>query len=283
MDLVCPSCQKRLTIEDRFAGMVVKCPVCSAMLQAPVIPSRISVAAPAVSAPATPEPIPTPPAAAAMPDMTLPLPAAPQLTALNPILDAVPPIAISSIPPPPASTAGAAAPVRPGEYAHRFRRHLRPDVLVWFPPSCLAALFFLSFFNWHYREMIFGFNLWELAFTSNGYAVYTLYTVVLVFFAIPLTGVVFALEMAWIPLPDGLRPYWPWRFPVVGGAVGLPFLFLLGDYVSCHFQVFGNPAAIALKLAFRVHLLAVVCCALQIWLERRKVMNLPLPRIDVKW
>ncbi len=63
MDLVCPSCQKRLTIEDRYAGMVVKCPLCGSMLQAPVLlttPPAPSFA-PTTSTPAPMQPPPAPP------------------------------------------------------------------------------------------------------------------------------------------------------------------------------------------------------------------------------
>ncbi len=92
-----------------------------------------------------------------------------------------------------------------------------------------------------------------------------------------------SFEQHWIPLPVGLRPVWRWRSLIVGGAVALPFLFFLGDYVACHFQTFGNPTSIAMKIAFRVHLLAVVASALQFWLEQRKTKNAPLPRLDIRW
>ena len=39
MDLVCPNCQKPVSIEDRQSGMLVKCPLCEGMLQTPVIPT----------------------------------------------------------------------------------------------------------------------------------------------------------------------------------------------------------------------------------------------------
>ena len=35
MDLICPNCQKRLTIEDRSAGTVVKCPLCGGTMTCP--------------------------------------------------------------------------------------------------------------------------------------------------------------------------------------------------------------------------------------------------------
>ncbi len=173
-------------------------------------------------------------------------------------------------------------PAPPGEYTQRYRWHLRADVLAWIPPGCLVLIFFLSFFAWYF-DVETPFNLWELAFTQAGAAVYTFYTVVVFFLALPAAVITLILEKRWLPLPAGLQGVWPWRSLLVGGLIAVPFLMFFGDYVGCFFRILGNPATIAMKLAFRLHLLAVVACALQFWLELRRPRNLPLPRLEVRW
>lgn len=172
---------------------------------------------------------------------------------------------------------------REGDYRKSYRIHLRQDIVEWIAPVCVVVVFFLSLFPWYYREA-YAVNLWELAFHSDrGYAIYTFYTVVFVFLALPVTVVAFCLEKRWIPFPEGLRPYWRWRSLIVGGLLGVPFLLFLGDYISFQFLPFGVQASIAMKLAFRLHLLAVIGCALQFWLELRQAANLPAPRLTLRW
>lgn len=289
MDLVCPSCQRRLTIDNRYAGMVVKCPLCNSNLQAPALVSApptppLPAAAPS-PLPQTPTPSLTPPMPPAPPVVpepapspagpTAPLPAAEVIAPALP--PAPPPLDVPEVIPeaPPLSIA------RQTDYRKSYRIHLRPDIVEWIAPLCVVAIFFLSLFPWYYRED-YALNLWELAFSERGYAIYTFYTVVFVL-AFPITIVTFCLEKGWIPIPDGLRPYWRWRSLIVGGLIGLPFLMFLGDYVQFQFLVFGTQAKIAMKLAFRFHLAAVIACALQFWLELRNASNLPLPRLTVRW
>jgi len=301
MDLVCPTCQRKLTIDNRYAGMVVKCPLCNSNLQAPLLlgaapPPVLPPAAPLVSAPAAPPPPVNPPAP----------PSVPSVAPVPPSLPAAPPPAplpaaevIPAVPSPAAAPSPAASPpaldvaeviaeptpitiVRESDYRTSYRVHLRQDIVEWIAPVCVVAVFLLSLFPWYYHEA-YAVNLWELAFTERGYAIYTFYTVVFVFLALPVTVVTFCLEKRWIPFPEGLRPYWRFRSLIVGGLIGVPFLFFLGDYISFQFLPFGIQASIAMKLAFRLHLLAVIGCALQFWLELRKAANLPAPRLTLRW
>src|SRR5262245_38159131 len=107
MDLVCPNCQQRLSIEDRYGGTVVKCPSCAGMLQAPVLPTT-PMAAPA---PALPEaqPVSAPPSV--------------------PSVAAAGTAGASASPPPAAEPAVPSIALPPGPYTRRIRWHLRPDVL----------------------------------------------------------------------------------------------------------------------------------------------------------
>jgi hypothetical protein len=298
MDLVCPSCQKRLTIEDRYAGMVVKCPLCGSMLQAPVLlttPPMPTLASPLGASASQPTTTTTPFDAAVptmpaleLPPSSTPTPAPPhQAPGTMPEIFVAPPVTVE--PPVPVTDhpeiladLSEVPTVRQGEYTTKIRFHLRPEVLSWITPSCLVLLFFLSFFTWYHSETFGTRNLWQLGFSEGGYARYVFY-IVFTFIALMFAVLVLSFEQQWIPLPVGLRPFWPWRALIVGAATALPFIFFLGDYVACHFQVFGNPTSIAMKLAFRVHLLAVVASALHFWLEQRKGKNAPLPRLELRW
>lgn len=285
MDLVCPSCQRRLTIDDRYAGMMVKCPLCNTTLQAPVLlgasaplpPSAPTTPAPSVIPPAPPSAPPAPSISTSPPVAPPPMPAAEIVTPAAPP-PSPPVLDVAEVIPEPAAVSIA----RPGEYRKSYRIHVRPDVVEWITPICVAAVFFLSLFPWYYRED-YALNLWELAFTSRGYSIYTFYTVVFLFLAMPISIVTLCLEKRWIPMPAGLGPTWRWRSLIVGGLVGMPFLFFLGDYIDFQFLPVGTEATIAMKLAFRFHLVAVLGCALQFWLEQRNAANLPLPRVTGRW
>ncbi len=39
MNLLCPACQKMITVPDQYAGQTMKCPLCSQLFPAPVLPS----------------------------------------------------------------------------------------------------------------------------------------------------------------------------------------------------------------------------------------------------
>src|SRR5262245_48838290 len=162
MDLVCPSCQKRLMIEDRYAGMVVKCPLCGSMLQAPVLltapPTPAFATAPAAtSSPDAHAAAPTMPALE-LPPSSPPTPLPPHhASEPMPEIFVAPPVTVE--PPLPTVDHPEVLPdqsevptVRQGEYTTKIRFHLRPEVLSWITPSCLVLLFFLSFFTWYHLE-----------------------------------------------------------------------------------------------------------------------------------
>jgi hypothetical protein len=281
MDLICPNCQKRLSLEDKFAGMTVRCPLCQGMFQAPALApaaAELSAPPPALSTESTPSTVPTrrEPTVVLTPSDEVPQPA--DTLPDNPPLRTAVPLPYSDEPalePEPLET-----PTIPqGDYTRGLTMHLRQDVLSWLPPVCVTLLFILSLFPWYWIEVLSA-NLWQLAFTEVN--MYTFYVIVL-FFAWVLSIFVFIMEQRWLSLPDALRPLWPWRSVFVGMAILLPFVFFLGDYVMAMFRSFGNPATIAMKLAIRIHFLAVLACAFQFWLEQRRARNLPLPKMEMKW
>jgi hypothetical protein len=254
MDLICPSCQKRLTIEDGHAGLVVRCPMCNGMFQAPALPPVT-----------TPAPAPTPSVSTAPNTAIAPTPE--KHVTPTPVLLSSPP---------------EAQPATPENYTRTFTILLLPDVVAWVNPVCLTLIFVLSLFPWYFREE-YTLNLWQLAFTERGFASSTLYTLVVIFLAWPLSIAVLGWEQGWIPNLPALEPYWRWRAALVGLLTLVPFLFFLSDYIWCQFRVFGNPTLFAMKLAFRLHFVAVVGSALAFWLEVRKWDQLTYPKVDVRW
>ena len=63
MELLCPSCQKKLTIPDQYAGQLMKCPLCQGIFTAPslppttspdIMPGPLPAAAPAATPPQAP-------------------------------------------------------------------------------------------------------------------------------------------------------------------------------------------------------------------------------------
>jgi hypothetical protein len=283
MDLICPTCQKRLSLEDKFAGMVVRCPMCEGMFQAPALPSVAGAVVPPVPAPSAEPPSPGA-APASAPTVT---PGATETFALQPAPAAAAPDAIRAVPLPPSSEPAPfpepiePPPGPPGDYTKTRTLRIRGEILSWFPPVCVTLLFVLSLFPWYWTENV-SYNLWQLAFSAID-GTYTFYTVVLIFVAWPLAIITFIVEQRWLSLPAALRPLWPWRSAFVGAALLLPLVFFFFDYVACQFRPLGNPATLAMKLALRVHVLAVIACGLQFWLESRKPANLPPPKIELRW
>jgi hypothetical protein len=116
MNLICPHCQRLVTIADELAGQTSSCPQCQGPFTVPMPPAPAAAPSPAptpaVAPPAAPEPAPLP--------------------ASNAALEAPPP------PPPPP----------PVEYQRQLGFSLQPRVLRWIAPACFVAIFLLMFFPW---------------------------------------------------------------------------------------------------------------------------------------
>src|SRR5438105_269211 len=57
MNLLCPNCQKMLTVPEQYAGQLMKCPLCSGTFTVPALPQP-AFGAPEPSAPPPPPPPP---------------------------------------------------------------------------------------------------------------------------------------------------------------------------------------------------------------------------------
>lgn len=307
MDIQCPSCQRKLSIGDQYAGQLVKCPACAGVFSAP------SLAPPL--APPVPPPAPPPPPPASPPG-TIPFSG-------DAVRPPAPPSAPPSPPPPPppAIFEEEPEPAAPGSFSKTYTVELCPDVLRWVAPAAVSLIFLLSFFPWilDYSNIsttvitpvvanpdmpldpsvapppvapavapavpvsggVNAYNLWQIAFGAPGanslWIVYLLFTL---FLALPLVWVKLLIEMNIIPKLDFLKPFWIWRAAAVGGFLAFTYLFALLGWFS--FGP-GQVSAIGLCLGLLAHVVAIVALGLEYWLAVRKKANLPLPEMTVKW
>lgn len=237
MNLLCPNCQKMLTVPDEFAGQTMKCPLCSGTFTVPGLPG----AAPSPST-GTPyeqdvysvrhEPSPPPP----------PPP---------------PPLSISPPSSPPPETAITPTPIpKPSltreEYQHVLVGSLNPHVLPWIAPVCLVMVFFLQFFDWDGLypggEPAQTGNAWRAAFGAYavdgdlknlvpftddekykpGVSFLTIFYLLLFFPALAVT--VASVVVTMVPtkqLPPWAKDLMPWRWGIVAAANIIVFLFLV--------------------------------------------------------
>lgn len=136
MNLLCPNCQKMLTVPEQYAGQLMKCPLCQGTFTVPTLP-------------AAPPPPPPPPPPPSQPDIYRfqdPNPPAPppsmtpgySTPVIQPSAPAVPP------PPPPPPP----PPLPPGEYTRKATIWFSPKVLQYVPAVAMVLLFILQMFPW---------------------------------------------------------------------------------------------------------------------------------------
>lgn len=159
MNLLCPNCQKNLTVPEHFADQLMRCPLCDSQFKVPALPPggvvMPSSPPPAVT-PATPAFLPPPPINDPIPAFnTAPVPAfqtptpAPEPYKLEPPLQLPPsqpappvtPTSISNQPPPPTTPPT-------GSYTGGFTFVFNPKVLQWVVIGATLLIFVLQFFSW---------------------------------------------------------------------------------------------------------------------------------------
>src|SRR5262245_36729946 len=145
MNLLCPNCQKMISIPDQYAGQIMKCPLCSNTFTAPALPA--ASAPPAGAMPANPPPA-SPPASGPGGPPASPSPAPAQEDVFR---FASPPPEPPKVPPepvqPPVSETPS-APSPPAGYRHTATIWISPRVVPWIGPAALLLAFVLSFFPW---------------------------------------------------------------------------------------------------------------------------------------
>jgi hypothetical protein len=133
MNLLCPNCQKMLTVPEQYAGQLMKCPLCAGTFTVPGLPA---------STPAAPPPSPPtypvqPEAPATSP--TSAVTGSPSSSTAPPSAATAPTSAFTGTPPPPSLPGG----------PFTFSIRLKPEVVQWIAPGALLFAFILMlFFPW---------------------------------------------------------------------------------------------------------------------------------------
>jgi hypothetical protein len=235
MNLLCPNCQKILTVPEEFAGQLRICPRCSGTFTVPGLPG----AAP-------------PPPSMAQPDVfsirhdPAPPPPPPPVSNLEPL----PPLSSATtttpaVPPPPSLSS-----LPPEGYHHTATVWFSPKVLPWIAPVCLLLVFVLLFFNWvgvyPGGEPAVTQNAWQAAFGVEpvegdlkqlvpfvedgkykpGVSVLTIFYLLLFFPVLAVTIASVVISMIHIKLPPGVDKILPWRWGIVAAVNLVLFLFL---------------------------------------------------------
>jgi hypothetical protein len=322
MNLLCPNCQKMLTVPDEFAGQTMKCPLCSGTFTVPGLPGAAPPPSPS-DAPETDiysirhEPSPPPP-----------------------------PMSFLPPPPPPPETATTLTPapkpsLMPADYQHALSGSLNPQLLPWIAPVCLLVVFFLQFFDWDGlypggEPAVTG-NAWRTAFGAYtvdgdlktlvhfdeddklkpGVSILTIFYLLLFFPTLAVTVASVVIAMVSIKqLPPWVNDLLPWRWGIVAAANLLVFLFLalqllVGFSLDSRYRDWvdnqtkrteSNPTTQErkeadakrgelldrlrhtswLRLVVLLHLTAIVSSALMFWIDRRGSLR-PLPRWELHW
>lgn len=262
MNLLCPNCQKMLTVPEQYAGQLMKCPLCAGTFTVPALPS-MSLSEPA------PQP-PPPPAPPSFPEQNT------YGVKHEPVSTPLPPAPLPSVPLTPAPLLSTPAPSkpepppslpRPSAPAGSARTEgitFSPRVLQWVPPVCVVLIFILQFFTWLQIApggvWAFRQGAWSAAFASgetNGnlkentfYGVFTgkttnektplfdetavsasILTVFYVLLFLPTmiitVGVIVLAFMKVPPLPPFVQQLLPYRWGIVTVLNLLVFFFLL--------------------------------------------------------
>jgi hypothetical protein len=240
MELLCPNCQKTLTVPDQYAGQLMKCPLCSGTF---TTPSLAPTGAPAFM----PPPAPPPPPRANDFDVE-PVGRGAKSTAAP----ASPPRVETSAPVTPASMSA------PGDYRHRYHLRLSPRVLPWVVVVALVLVFVLTFFAWvgFYPGGVHVISQsgWQAAFGSYsvdpdlekqspvgkdakdrielGASILLIFFLLLVLLGLLVAAVAAAMGMLTLRVPPWLEQLRPWRWAIASGVLLLAFLFLCLQLLS---------------------------------------------------
>jgi hypothetical protein len=321
MNLLCPNCQKMLTVPEEFAGQLMKCPLCNGTFNVPGLPGA---AAPPASSSPEPEVYsvrhdPVPPPAPPLSHFEPPPP--PPSTATTP-----------ELPPPPS--------LAPRDYQHTLAASFSPRVLPWIAPACLLLVFVLQFFNWlgvYPGEVPAAWqNAWQAAFGLYSFdpdmkdpylhflddpkykpaaSVLTIFYLLLFFPVLVVTIASIALPFVSIKLPPAVDKLMPWRWGIVAAANLILFLFLalqllVGFSLENRYSEWVDKQTESkepkktevqkmesaqrgiqleslihtfwFKTVVLLHLLAVVCAALMYWINQRGPQR-PLPKWELRW
>ncbi len=322
MNLLCPNCQKMLTVPEEFAGQLMKCPLCAGTFTVPGLPG----AAP-------------PPPSASGPDIFSvrqePPPPAP------PVSNLPPPSSTGTTPSKPSAPAPSVSPLPPEGYQHTRTLCFSPKVLPWIAPACLLLVFVLQFFNWVglYPGGVPADtqNAWQAAFglytpdpdvepllpalkdkdSQPGVSILTVFYLLLFFPVLAVTVASVVITMIHVKLPPAVEKILPWRWGIVAAANLVLLLFLglqvllgfsldsrYGEWVDKKVKGDSTEAkntlqkkkeevdrghylealvhTVWLRLVILLHLVAIASAALMFWIAQRGTHR-PLPKLELLW
>jgi hypothetical protein len=234
MNLVCPNCQKMLTVPEQYAGQLMKCPLCAGTFTVPGLP------------PAAPSPAALPPSSAPNFGLGADAPPAPG-AAPSPTPSTASPSSFAGTPPP-------SPPGGPFTLSIWFK----PEIIQWIAPGALVLIVFLYLFfpwigvykggqaaAWQYGwQILFGFwgedgNLQRVfhmttdkeiadGLKSNrpGFGFLMLLYTPLMLLAAAITVACAVQPLLKVKIPPNVEPLLKWRWAAVGVVILLLFLLL---------------------------------------------------------
>jgi hypothetical protein len=320
MNLLCPNCQKMLTVPEEFAGQMMKCPLCNGTFTVPGLPGS------------------------AAPPLPPPAPESEHFSLLNdPSPPSTPPLSHRE---PPPSTATTTTPpstssLSPEDYQHTLTVWFSPKVLPWIAPVCLLLAFVLSFFDWvglypGGEPAVTG-SAWTAAFGAYnvdgdlkqlvpaiedekykpGASPLTIFYLFLFIPTLVVTIASVVITMIHVKLPPQVEKLLPWRWGIVAAVNLIVFLFLglqvlLGFSLDSRYREWvdsdtkreakENPTTqerkkadayrgkllevvhhtVSLRLVVLLHLVAIVSALLMFWVNQRGTHR-PLPKLELRW
>jgi hypothetical protein len=145
MRLICPHCQKTVSLPDAAAGQPTPCPLCGHVFTPPALAGAALDLPPEAPAPRPPAPAPAAPPRVNEPPASRPVAGA--------------------------ATAPAAAPATSPGTERCCRLSLRRDVLRWVVPIALGVTFLLTFFPWVVAALggttVYSQSAWGVAFNTH--------------------------------------------------------------------------------------------------------------------
>lgn len=243
MNLLCPNCQKMLTVPEQYAGQLMKCPLCAGTFTVPALPPAPSLSEPPPAPP--PPPSPTPAASSSSPDT--------YTLKQEPVVAVPPPAPITTPPAPSSSAITSSAPAPSSQPAEGYIRTdtlwFSPRVLQWVPPVCVALIFILQFFSWDgiYPGGVAAFRqgAWSAAFADGepdrdlddiayvdkkqlGFSAALIFYVLLFLPTLVVTIGVLVIRLAKLPpLPPVVQQMLPYRWGIVTVLNVVVFFFLV--------------------------------------------------------
>jgi hypothetical protein len=259
MNLLCPSCQKMITVPDHNAGQITTCPLCAATFTAPSLPTAASERVPVGSNPSSSSPSEifglknegTSPSAAASPHWE-------------------------------SATTGPL----PGGYRHEYTIWFSPRVVPWIAPVGLILILVLLLFPWRslppvVEDAITNYDITTIPKGEPGiFKIWSNAWLIIYFFLYLITLVLavgdLLLDMKVITAPPQLKPWLPWRSAITGGVALLALLCLIFGSLSEDFPTFWMGLIVWIQFA------VVIGVWLEYCLENRSP-DRPLPKIDILW